>query len=137
MLRVISPPLGKIRPRIKIFITIERREIFDVEDVAHVVLVMGEVDLVSVVVVACKHLEGSIRSWTKLRLAFLWKALLPKVYPHEITNVEDHRLPVDVELGRKVLYLALDGVSCIFMHLIEMGHSCTCVQIVSLLEWKR
>ena len=79
MLRIISPPLGKIRPQIKIFITMERREIFDVEDVAHVVLVTWEVDLVSVVVLACEHLEGSICSWSKLRLAFLGKAVLAKV----------------------------------------------------------
>ena len=79
MLHIISPPLGKIRPRIKIFITMESREIFDVEDVAHVVLVAREVDFVSVVVVACKHLEGSIHSWSKLGLAFLWKAGLAKV----------------------------------------------------------
>ena len=55
-----SPPLGKIRPRIELFITMERREIFDVEDVAHVVFVAREVDHVSVVVVSCEHLEGSI-----------------------------------------------------------------------------
>ena len=79
MLCIISPPLGKICPRIKFFITMEGRKIFDVEDVAHVVLVAWKVDLVSVVVVACKHLEGSIRSLTKLRLAFLWKAVLAKV----------------------------------------------------------
>ena len=79
MLRIISPPLGKIRPQIKFFITMEGREIFDVEDVAHVVLVVWKVDLVSVVVIACKHLEGSIRSGSKLGLAFLWKAFLAKV----------------------------------------------------------
>ena len=79
MLRIISPPLGKIRPRIEFFITMEGREIFDVEDVAHVVFVAREVDLVSIVVVSCEHLEGSICSWMKLRLAFLWKALLAKV----------------------------------------------------------
>ena len=79
MLRIISPPLGKIRPRIKFFITMEGREIFDIENVAHVVLVAREVDLVSVVIVACEHLEGSICSCSKLRLAFLWKALLAKV----------------------------------------------------------
>ena len=39
------------------------REIFDVEDDAHRVLVSRNVDLVGVVVVAFKHLEGSIRSW--------------------------------------------------------------------------
>ena len=79
MLRIISPPLGKIRPWIEIFITMVGREIFDVEDVAHVVLVTREVDLVSVVVVACKHLEGSIRLWSKLGFAFLWEAVLAKV----------------------------------------------------------
>ena len=79
MLRIISPPLGKIRPRIEFFITMEGREIFDVEDVAHVVLVMWEVDLVSIVAVACKHLEGSIRSWAKLGFAFLLEAVLAKV----------------------------------------------------------
>ena len=79
MLRIISPPLGKIRPRIKIFITTEVREIFDVEDVTHVVLVAREVNLVSVVVVACKHLEGSIRSWSKFGLAFIGEAVLAKV----------------------------------------------------------
>ena len=56
-----------------------RGEIFDVEDVAHVVLVTWKVDLVSVVVVACKHLEGSIRSWMKLGFALLWEAVLAKV----------------------------------------------------------
>ena len=50
----------------------EGREIFDVKDAR-------EVDLVSVVVVACKHLEGSIHSWSKLGLAFLWTAVLAKV----------------------------------------------------------
>ena len=79
MLRIISPPLGKIRPRIKILITMVGREIFDVEDVAHGVLVMRDVDIVCVVVVACKHLEGSIRSWMKLGFAFLWEAFLAKV----------------------------------------------------------
>ena len=79
MLCIISLPLGKIRPRIKFFITMEGREIFDVEDVTHVVLVAWEVDLVSIVVVSCEHLEGSIRSWSKLGLAFLWKAILSKV----------------------------------------------------------
>ena len=53
MLRIIFPPLGKIRPPIKILITMVRGEIGDVEDVAHVVLVTWEIDLVSVVVVAC------------------------------------------------------------------------------------
>ena len=79
MLRIISPPLGKIRPRIKFFITVEGREVLDIEDIAHVVLVAGEVDLVSVVVVACKELEGSVRSWSKFGLVFLGKAVLAKV----------------------------------------------------------
>ena len=79
MLGIISPPLGKIRPWIKFFITMEGREIFDVEDVAHVVLVAWEVDLVSVVIVACKHLEGSIHSWSEFGHAFLGKAVLVKV----------------------------------------------------------
>ena len=60
ILRIISPPLGKIRPRIEIHITMVRGEIFDVEDVAHGVLVAWDVDLECVVVVVCKHLEGSI-----------------------------------------------------------------------------
>ena len=49
-----SPPaLGKIQPQIEILITMVRGEIGDVEDVAHVVLVAWEINLVSVVVVAC------------------------------------------------------------------------------------
>ena len=79
MLRIISPPLGKIRPRIEILITMVRGEIFDVEDVAHGVPVAWNVDLVGVVIVACKHLEGSVRSWSKFGLAFLGKAVLAKV----------------------------------------------------------
>ena len=53
MIRIISPPLGKIRPRIEILIIMVQGEIFDVEDVAHVVLVAWEIDLVSIIVVAC------------------------------------------------------------------------------------
>ena len=63
MLRIISTPLGKSRPRIEILITMVGREIFGVEDVAHGVLVSCNVDRVGVVVVAFKHLEGSIGSW--------------------------------------------------------------------------
>ena len=63
MLHIISPPLGKIRTRIKILITIVGGEIFDVEDVAHGVLVAWDADLVGIVVVAFKHLEGTISSW--------------------------------------------------------------------------
>ena len=55
------------------------REIFDVEDVAHGVLVACNVDLVGVVVVAFKHLEGSIHSWLKFGLAFVGEAILAKV----------------------------------------------------------
>ena len=79
MLRIISPPLGKIRPRIEILITMVGQEIFDVEDVAHGVLVTRDVDLVCVVVVACKHLEWSICAWSKFGLAFLGKAVIAKV----------------------------------------------------------
>ena len=79
MLHIISPPLGKIRPRIEILINMVRGEIFDVEDIAHIVLVAGEVDLVSVVVVSCKHLEGYVRSWSKFGLAFLGKEVLAKL----------------------------------------------------------
>ena len=53
MLRIISPPLGKIRPRIEILITMVRGDIIDIEDIAHGVLVAWEVDLVCVIVVAC------------------------------------------------------------------------------------
>ena len=65
MLRIISPPLGEIRPRIESFISMVWREVLDVEDVAHGVLVAWDVDLVGVVIVACKRLEGSIRSGKK------------------------------------------------------------------------
>ena len=79
MLRIISPPLGKIHPRIKFFITMEGREVLVIEDIAHIVLVAEEVDLLSIVVVACKHLEGSIQSGLKFGLALLGKAVLAKV----------------------------------------------------------
>ena len=79
MLRIISPPLGKIRPRIEILITMVGREIFDVEDVAHGVLVAWNVDLVGIVVVMFKHVEWSIRSWSKFGLAFVGEAILAKV----------------------------------------------------------
>ena len=79
MLRIISPPLGKIRPRIEFFITMVGREILDIEDVAHVVLVAREVDLVSIVVVAYKHHEGSICSWSEFGLALGREAVLAKV----------------------------------------------------------
>ena len=79
MLRIITPPLGKIRPRIEILITMVRGEISDVEDVAHGVLVAREIDLVGIVVVAFKHLERSIRLWSKIGLAFVGEAILAKV----------------------------------------------------------
>ena len=75
MLRIISPPLGKIRPRIKFFITMVGREVLDIEDVVHGVLVAWDVDIVGVVVVACKHLEWSIRAYSKFGLAFLGKVV--------------------------------------------------------------
>ena len=129
MLCIISPPLGKIRPRIENLITMVGRENFDVEDVAHGVLVVWDVDLVGVFVVAFEHLERSIRSWPKFGLAFVGEALLAKVDPHKISDVEHHGVRVDVELGRKSLYLALDVVPCILMHLLEMVHTCTCIHI--------
>ena len=52
MLRI-TPPLGEIRPWIVIFITMVLGQVFDIEDVAYVVLVAWDVNLVSVVVVAC------------------------------------------------------------------------------------
>ena len=66
-------------PWIEILITMVGREIFDVEDVAHGVLVTRDVDLVCVVVVTCKHLEWSICAWSKFGLAFLGKLVLAKV----------------------------------------------------------
>ena len=63
MPRIISPPLGKIRPRIEILITMVRGEIIDVEDIAHGELFTWDVNLVGIVVVAFKHLEGSMGSW--------------------------------------------------------------------------
>ena len=86
MLRIISPPLGKIRPRIKILITMVGREIFDVEDVTHVVLVTWDVDLVGVVVVAIDHLEGSIHAWSKFGLAFDGEAVLAMVLASKMSH---------------------------------------------------
>ena len=48
-----SPPLGEIRPRIVLFITMVLGQVLDIEDVAYVVLVTRDVDLVGVVIVAC------------------------------------------------------------------------------------
>ena len=79
MLRIISPPLGKIRPRIEILITMVGREILHIEDVAHGVLVAWNVDLVGIVVVAFKNLEASVHSWSKFGLAFLGKVVVAKV----------------------------------------------------------
>ena len=47
------PPLGEIRPWIMLFITMVLGQVFDVEDVANVVLVTWDVDLIGIVVVAC------------------------------------------------------------------------------------
>ena len=57
----------------------ERREVLDVEDVAHIVLASWEVDLVGVVIVAHEDLEGSIGSREKFGLAFVGEAVLAKV----------------------------------------------------------
>ena len=48
-------------------------------------------------------------------------------------NVEYHGVLVDVELGRESLYLALNGVPCIFMHLLEVVDSGTRVHVGALL----
>ena len=63
MLRIIFPPLGEIRPWIVLFITMVLGQVFDVEDVANVVLVAWDVDLVGSVVVSCDHLEWAVGSW--------------------------------------------------------------------------
>ena len=57
----------------------EGKEIVYVEDVAHGVLVVRNLDLVCVVVVVFKHLEGSIHAWSKFGLAFIGEAVLVKV----------------------------------------------------------
>ena len=72
-------PLGKIRPRIKNLIATVGREILDVEDIAHVVLVARYVNLVCIVVVALDHLERSVDSREKFGLAFIGVAVLAKV----------------------------------------------------------
>jgi hypothetical protein len=54
LLCIISPPpLEEIRPRIMILITMVLGQVLDVEDVAYVVLVAWDVNLVGIVVVAC------------------------------------------------------------------------------------
>ena len=50
-----------------------------------------------------------------------------------MSNVEYHGFLVDVELGRESLYWVLGGVPYIFMHLLEIVHSCICVHIDALL----
>ena len=50
-----------------------------------------------------------------------------------ISDVEYHGLFVDVELGREALDLALDGVPCIFMHLLNVACMGTCVEVGVLL----
>ena len=62
--------------------TMERREVFDVEDVTHIVLVSWDVDLVGIVVVACEYLEWAIGSWKELGLALLGKTILAEMYPN-------------------------------------------------------
>ena len=47
--------------------------------------------------------------------------VMPRGIPHEVSNVEYHAMLVDVELGRESLYLALDGVPCIFVHLLDVA----------------
>lgn len=44
----------------------------------------------------------------KLGLPLLWELLLLKVYPNEITGVEDHRTSALVNLGGLALYLVLN-----------------------------
>ena len=73
------PPLGEIRPRIMIFITMVLGQVLDVEDIAYIVLVTWNVDLAGIVVVACEHLEGSIGSRKYLGLALLGEAVLPEM----------------------------------------------------------
>jgi len=63
MLRIISPPLGKILPRIKIFITMVWCEVGDVEGVAHRVLVRRDVHRVGVVVDLGEDLERTVGAW--------------------------------------------------------------------------
>ena len=59
----------------------------------------------------------------------VWLHLRKERFP----NLEYHGLLVDVELGRESLYLALDGVSCIFVHLLEEVDSGTRVHVCALL----
>ena len=134
MLRIFSPPLGEIHSRIVLFITMVLGQVFDVEDVANVVLVAWDVDLVGVVIVVCDHLEWSVGSWEYLGLAFLGEAVFAEMYPYLITRLEHHRRLVDVELGGESLYLALDRGTCFFMHLLEVGSSCTSVQVCSFMK---
>ena len=55
------------------------------------------------------------------------------IHSGRVATVEYHGLLVDVELGRESLYLALDGESFIFMHLLEVSCSCTLVHFGALL----
>ena len=71
----------------------------------------------------------------KLGLAFVGEAVLAKVYPHKISNVEYHVILVDVELGCESLYLELNGVPCIFMHLLEVVGLVTRIHVCALVEW--
>ena len=55
------------------------------------------------------------------------------IHSGRVATVEYHGLLVDVELGRESLYLVLDGVPCIFIHLLEVACSCTHVHVGALL----
>ena len=63
------------------------------------------------------------------------EVVLAKVWPHKIFDVEYHGVLVDVALGLKSLYLALYGLPCIFMRLLEMVDACTCIHIDGILWW--
>ena len=73
------PPLRKSRPRLACLIitwvSMEWREIIDVEGGMHRVLVIGEVELVCIVVDALDDLEGAITSWLELGVTFVGEAI--------------------------------------------------------------
>ena len=54
------------------------------------------------------------------------------IHSGRVATVEYHGLLVDVELGRESLYLALDGVPCIFMHLLDIPCTGICVEVGAL-----
>src|ERR1041385_7637496 len=76
------PPLGKIRQRIKVSITMVRREVGDVEGVAHRVLVGGDVHRVGVVVDLGENLEWPVGTRKKLGLAGVQEPVFAEMYPH-------------------------------------------------------